>query len=87
MRNQLLRGSRHLSRLTSPTSVSPNLSLQRYASTGARQAFGGRPAHHAPADWGQPLRHIGRALQLYVPVAGVVLFWPYPVYKISEAIW
>ncbi|KAL1860322.1 hypothetical protein VTK73DRAFT_7387 [Phialemonium thermophilum] len=86
MQRPLLQASRRLVLLSSARTATSPLSqalARRNAST-VRDSLLFRPANYAPADWWQPIKHVGRALQLYIPVAGMVLFWPFPVYKFAE---
>nr|XP_036578894.1 uncharacterized protein CTRU02_11148 [Colletotrichum truncatum]KAF6786277.1 hypothetical protein CTRU02_11148 [Colletotrichum truncatum] len=40
-----------------------------------------------PGDWPGMGKKAVRRVAEYVGFASAVLFWPYPVYRISEAIW
>ncbi|KAH6658229.1 hypothetical protein BKA67DRAFT_209162 [Truncatella angustata] len=80
MNSQILRAARRLPRKPLP------LPQMRHASKQSlyRQLFpAGTPSQ--PTDWYRLARHAWRTASLYAPMS-MVLFWPYPVYKIAEAL-
>ncbi|KAF4831480.1 hypothetical protein CGCTS75_v005066 [Colletotrichum tropicale] len=81
--------SLHAARFARQLSHRPLPVLQaRLASTQplSRELFPQR-TQSQPGDWPKLIKKAGVRVAQYVGVFSVVLFWPYPVYTIAEAIY